>query len=85
MEEISSRFSKDAGSEEIVILERECEDPSVRGIQEETTIDVRYDDMDLFTPSTQRAKQTHPPIETNEQSPKESAKDKPARCSAKGE
>jgi hypothetical protein len=85
MEEISSRFSKDAGSEEIIILERECEDPSVRGIREETTIDDRYDDMDLFTPSTQREKQTHPPTTLNEQSTTDKVKDKPVRCSATGE
>lgn len=85
MEEISTRFSKEAGSEEIVILEEECEDPTLRDIREETTIGDRYDDIDLFTPSTQRARQTHQLMTTNEQSSTERVTDKPTRCSATGE
>jgi hypothetical protein len=56
MEEISSRFSKEAGSEEIVILERECEyEQDVSRLSMGENID---DDDDEYTPSTDINKKT---------------------------
>ena len=85
MEEISTRFSKESGSEEIVIPERECEDPDIRDVDEASTIDDRYDDIDLFTPSTQRTKRTDPATTTHEQLTEERAKDKPPQRGGTGE
>ena len=85
MEEVSSRFSRELGSEEIVILERECEDPSARDVREETAIEDRHDDIDLFTPLAQRTKQTHQSVRTTDQLTTEKTKDSPARCRPTGE
>jgi hypothetical protein len=55
MEEISSRFSKESGSEEILIPERECEYPPLSDVHQHT-IDDNMDD-DEYTPP-QKAKQS---------------------------
>jgi len=57
MEEISSRFSKESGSEEIVIPERECEYSFTHDIHQQP-IDEDIDD-DKYTPSTHQTKKTN--------------------------
>ena len=56
MEEVSSRFSKDAGSEEIFIPENECEYPGVCDIRNQTTADDTNDDDDDYSSSTNRGR-----------------------------
>ncbi|CAF4503456.1 unnamed protein product [Rotaria socialis] len=63
MEEISSRFSKESGSEEIFIPEHECE-YHPQDLREQTMDDDLNFDDDLYTPTTNRRKK---PITTNEQ------------------
>jgi hypothetical protein len=64
MEEISSRFSKEAGSEEIVIPERECEYSFTHDIRQQP-MDEDIDD-DEYTPSTHQTKKTIQPTVPSE-------------------
>jgi hypothetical protein len=61
---LSSRFSKESGSEEILIPERECEYPPLCDIRQQT-MDDSMDDDDEYTP-TQQAKKSIQPTTTNE-------------------
>ena len=67
MQEISTRFSKESGSEEILIPHQECEQVNIYGGQDETM----DDDMDDYSPPSQRVQPanrsslTHLPITTN--------------------
>ena len=85
MEEVSSRFSKEAGSEEILILEGECEGPSVGDVSEETIAGQWNDDADMYTPSTQRTTQCNQPKTNNQQTKTERAKNIPDASLCKGE
>jgi hypothetical protein len=56
MQEISSRFSKEAGSEEIFIPDYECERPHFSDIRQQT-MDEDMDDDDEYSPTvTHRTK-----------------------------
>ncbi|CAF1485743.1 unnamed protein product, partial [Rotaria sordida] len=59
MEEVSSRFSKEAGSEEIFIPEHECEHPRVYDIHQKTMEEnIDDDDHDEYSPSIHQTKKS---------------------------
>ncbi|CAF3371365.1 unnamed protein product [Rotaria sp. Silwood2] len=58
MEEVSSRFSKESGSEEIFIPEHECE-YHPQDLREQTMDDDLNFDDDIYTPTTNRTKKNN--------------------------
>ncbi|CAF2605787.1 unnamed protein product [Rotaria sp. Silwood2] len=67
MEEVSSRFSKESGSEEIVIPERQCESPPINDTRYKKMDECTDEDYEEYIPTTHQTKITAREISTIEQ------------------
>lgn len=74
MEEISSRFSQESGSEEIFIPEYECEHPPAGDIGQQT-FDDDMDNDDTYSPRAYQTKRPTLSATTTSKTPTNSATD----------